>query len=389
MARRVADTFDPTEVAVVTGGPDEGAAFTRAAFDHIIFTGSPDVGSKVMAAAAERLTPVTLELAGKNPAILTDGFDLEEAAHRVMAIKGFNAGQICLESDYVLVPRGRERAFAEACVAATRELFPDGVASPDYTSIMTDHHYDRLVDVIEDAREKGAEVEGDPVAGVADIDELVFADGHMARASAPSTSFPIVEIMRAAGLDTIEQEATASAGISDLVSQARKSRNTHGAIFCEVKVDEELDQVRVTRIVIAVAAGRIINPTTARSQILGGVVMGIGMALHEESVMDTGLGRWINHSLVEYHVPAHADISDIEVIFVDEPDPEVTPLGVKGLGEIGTVGTAAAVANAIFHATGKRVRSLPVTVDKIMTAQCRSRAGSETRGADTPGKRHD
>ena len=127
--------------------------------------------------------------------------------------------------------------------------------------------------------------------------------------------------------------------------------------------------MRVTRIVIAVAAGRISNPKTARSQILGGFVMGIGMALHEETYTDHRLGRFMNHNLAEYHLPANADIdanAAIDVIFVAEPDPEVTPLGVKGLGEIGIVGTAAAVANAIFHATGKRVRSLPVTTDKLL-----------------------
>ena len=97
--------------------------------------------------------------------------------------------------------------------------------------------------------------------------------------------------------------------------------------------------------------------------------MGIGMALHEETMPDTTLGRWMNHNLAEYHVPAHADIEDIDVIFVDEPDPEVTPLGVKGLGEIGIVGTAAAVANAIYHATGKRVRSLPITIDKLLATE--------------------
>ena len=145
-----------------------------------------------------------------------------------------------------------------------------------------------------------------------------------------------------------------------------KSKNAHSAIFAEVKVDEELGVVSVTRIVDAVAAGRIINPKTARSQILGGVVMGIGMALHEETFSDHRLGRWMNHNFGEYHVPVHADIHDIEVIFVDEPDSEVTPLGVKGLGEIGIVGTAAAIANAIYHATGKRVRSLPITIDKIL-----------------------
>jgi xanthine dehydrogenase YagR molybdenum-binding subunit len=133
-----------------------------------------------------------------------------------------------------------------------------------------------------------------------------------------------------------------------------------------VKVDEELGVVRVTRIVSAIAAGKIINPKTARSQILGGVVMGVGMALHEEGLIDHGLGRFMNHNLAEYHVPANADIYDIDVIFVDEPDSEVTPLGVKGVGEIGIVGTAAAIVNAIYHATGKRVRSLPVTLDKLL-----------------------
>jgi len=124
----------------------------------------------------------------------------------------------------------------------------------------------------------------------------------------------------------------------------------------------------VTRVVCATAAGRILNPKTARSQILGGVVMGIGMALHEEAMTDHRLGKVMNHNFAEYHVPAHADIEDVEVIFVDERDDKVSPLGVKGLGEIGIVGTAAAVANAIFHATGKRVRDFPITIDKLLAA---------------------
>ncbi len=177
---------------------------------------------------------------------------------------------------------------------------------------------------------------------------------------------PLTAIMRFAGESSIEAEETASPGISGMISMMKKSRNTHSAVFVEVKVDEELNVVRVTRVVNAVAAGRIINPKTARSQILGGVVMGIGMALHEETFGDAKLGRWMNHNYAEYHVPANADIYDIEVLFVDEPDPEVTPLGVKGLGEIGIVGTAAAVANAIYHATGKRIRSLPITIDKLL-----------------------
>jgi xanthine dehydrogenase YagR molybdenum-binding subunit len=197
-------------------------------------------------------------------------------------------------------------------------------------------------------------------------EDILFEDGAIRLRAANEMALSLAEVIARSELDELKVEETAKPGWRDMWSQIRKSRNTHSAIFAEVKVDAELGVVRVTRIVIAVAAGRIINPKTARSQILGGVVMGIGMALHEESLMDTRLGRYMNHSFAEYHVPTHADIEDIEVIFVDEPDPEVTPLGVKGVGEIGIVGTAAAVANAIFHATGKRVRSLPITIDKLL-----------------------
>jgi xanthine dehydrogenase YagR molybdenum-binding subunit len=211
-------------------------------------------------------------------------------------------------------------------------------------------------------------LDDNPLKGAKSIDDLVFTKGTIALKAEPARRVAIQEVMRAAGLDRIEKEETAGPGMSDMLSMARKSRNTHSAIFCEVRVDEELNQVRVTRVVNAVAAGRIINPKTARSQILGGVVMGIGMALHEETFADKRLSRWMNHNYAEYHVPAHADIYDIDVLFVDEPDAEVSPLGVKGLGEIGIVGTAAAVANAIYHATGKRVRALPITIDKLLDA---------------------
>jgi xanthine dehydrogenase YagR molybdenum-binding subunit len=149
-------------------------------------------------------------------------------------------------------------------------------------------------------------------------------------------------------------------------STDRKAKNTHSAAFAEVRVDEQLGVVRVSRLTLAVAAGRIVNPKTARSQILGGAVMGIGMALQEESLFDHRLGRIMNHNLAEYHIPCHADVHDIDVLFVDEPDSEMSPLGAKGVGEIGIVGTAAAIANAIYHATGKRVRDLPITLDKLL-----------------------
>jgi xanthine dehydrogenase YagR molybdenum-binding subunit len=212
--------------------------------------------------------------------------------------------------------------------------------------------------------EAATKMDGSPIDDAA-RDEIAFRDGHLVVSANPALRVPIVELVRATGKDPLEAEEVAKPGVSGLVDMLRKAKNTHSAIFAEVKVDEELNLVRVTRVVIAVAAARIINPKTARSQILGAVVMGIGMALHEETVMDHRFGRFMTHNLADYHIPVNADIPDIDVIFVDEPDPEVTPLGVKGVGEIGIVGTAAAVANAVFHATGKRVRSLPVTLDKL------------------------
>jgi xanthine dehydrogenase YagR molybdenum-binding subunit len=170
------------------------------------------------------------------------------------------------------------------------------------------------------------------------------------------------EIMRRAGVESIDEKATVKAS----KKQERYSLNTHSAVFAEVHVDEDLGTIGVTRVVSAVAAGRILNPKTARSQVLGGVVWGIGMALQEESVLDDEVGRFMTHNLADYHVPVNADVHDIDVIFVDERDEVVNPLGVKGVGELGLVGVAAAIANAVYHATGRRVRDLPITLDKLL-----------------------
>lgn len=204
-------------------------------------------------------------------------------------------------------------------------------------------------------------MEGSPLANV-DVERAVFADGRISVADDPGRSVSLAEALRAGGVDSIE--ATESAA-PDKDHAKEFESYTHSAVFAEVKVDEELGQIRVTRVVSAIAAGKVLNPKTARSQIMGGVVMGIGSALHEESMLDHRLGRFMNRNLGEYHVPANADVQNIEVIFVDEED-KANPLGVKGLGEIGIVGTAAAIANAVFHATGKRIRHLPITVDKVL-----------------------
>lgn len=144
------------------------------------------------------------------------------------------------------------------------------------------------------------------------------------------------------------------------------SMHSFGAQFAEVRVDPELGEVRVTKFVGAFGTGRILNYKTARSQMLGGIVMGIGMALHEETVTDLQTGRIVNANLGEYHVPVHADIPAIEPYFVEEIDQYVNPMGAKGIGEIGITGVAAAVANAVYHATGKRIRDLPITPDKLL-----------------------
>ena len=144
------------------------------------------------------------------------------------------------------------------------------------------------------------------------------------------------------------------------------SMGSYGAQFCEVRVREDTGEIRVSRWVGAFDTGRILNPKTARSQLYGGIVMGIGMALTEEALFDERSGRVINPSLAEYHIPVNADIPDIEVMFVDIPDPH-TPIGAHGIGEIGITGAGAAIANAVFHATGKRIRQLPITLDKVLS----------------------
>ncbi len=194
----------------------------------------------------------------------------------------------------------------------------------------------------------------------AKLNDVVLLNGKLVAQEDATRAISIADLMRAAKVDRIEQETTAKP------SRDRKyARNTHSAIFAEVKVDEQLGVIRVTRVVNAVAGGRSLNTKTAHSQIMGGVVWGIGMALHEETLVDHNFGRVMNANIAEYHVPVNADVHDIKVIFVDEPDEIINPLGIKGLGEIGIVGVAAAIANAVYHATGKRVRDLPITLDKL------------------------
>jgi xanthine dehydrogenase YagR molybdenum-binding subunit len=205
-------------------------------------------------------------------------------------------------------------------------------------------------------------IKGSPLTN-AKLEDVVLADGKIVSSKDSSRAVSMADAMRHGAVDRIEKEKTNS--FPDGSSHAR---NTHSAVFAEVKVDEQIGIIRVTRVVSAVAAGRILNTKTAHSQIMGGVVWGIGMALHEETVFDHKLGRIMNANIAEYHVPVNADVQDIKVIFVDEPDAIINPMGIKGLGEIGIVGVAAAIANAVYHATGTRVRDLPITLDKLHRA---------------------
>jgi xanthine dehydrogenase YagR molybdenum-binding subunit len=208
-----------------------------------------------------------------------------------------------------------------------------------------------------------ARAQGDTPLRQPRLKDVEFVNGLVRLRADPSRSISLRELMQRAGAAQIEGKSLA---LPNLMKQRKYARATHSAVFAEVRVDEDLGLVHVTRVVSAVAAGRIVNPRTATSQIEGGVVWGIGMALHEEGLVDHRLGRVMNHNLAEYHLAANADVGEIEVIFVDERDEVVNPLGVKGVGEIGIVGVAAAVGNAIFHATGRRVHSLPITLDKVL-----------------------
>jgi xanthine dehydrogenase YagR molybdenum-binding subunit len=143
------------------------------------------------------------------------------------------------------------------------------------------------------------------------------------------------------------------------------SMASYGAQFGEVRVHEETGEVRVSRWLGSFDCGTVVNPKTATSQLRGGIIMGIGMALTEEALFDERRGRIMNPSLAEYHVPVNLDVPHIDVIYTGIPD-EHAPLGARGIGEIGITGAAAAIANAVFHATGKRVRDLPITLDKLL-----------------------
>jgi xanthine dehydrogenase YagR molybdenum-binding subunit len=195
---------------------------------------------------------------------------------------------------------------------------------------------------------------------------VIARGGHLFRRDDESRSESYSDILTRAGLTEVEGHGK---GAADPAAQSTYAMHAHGAVFAEVKVDPDLGQMRVTRLVGAFAAGRIINPRMVRSQLFGGMIWGVSFALHENAVMDARSGRPMNPNLAEYHIPVNADVPSLEAILVEEHDPHVNSLGIKGVGEIGITGTAGAVANAVWHATGIRVRKFPITLDRLIEPQ--------------------
>ena len=194
-----------------------------------------------------------------------------------------------------------------------------------------------------------------------DLKNLVFENGYMMLASDPSRKISYTEVLKYAGLPQLEIIEK-----SEGYNENKYSSYSYSAHFVKVLVHPETGVITINKIVTAIDAGTIVNEKTARSQIIGGVIGGIGMALMEEGVIDHRYGRWVNNNFADYHVPVNKDVPHIEALFVNKPDPIVNPIGAKGIGEVSMVGFPAAVANAVYHATGKRIRDLPITPDKVI-----------------------
>jgi xanthine dehydrogenase YagR molybdenum-binding subunit len=193
---------------------------------------------------------------------------------------------------------------------------------------------------------------------------VVARDGRLHRRDDESRHESYADILTRAGLAEIEARGN---GAADPAAQSNYAMHAHGAVFAEVKVDPDLGQIRVTRMVGAFAAGRVVNPKLVQSQLLGGMVWGVSFTLHEQAIVDHRSGRIMNANLAEYHVPVNADVPRMEAFTVHEHDPHVNVLGIKGVGEIGVTGSAGAVANAVWHATGIRVRRFPIRIDDLVT----------------------
>jgi xanthine dehydrogenase YagR molybdenum-binding subunit len=197
----------------------------------------------------------------------------------------------------------------------------------------------------------------------AKLEDVTFTDGNIVMKGDSTRSVSLKSII---AFNKGRAIKTTNLSVPNVFRLKKYSRAAHSAVFVEVEVDEELGIINVTRALTAVAAGKIINPKTAASQILGGMVWSISKALREETISDHRLGKYMNQNLAEYHIPVHADIHDLDVLFVEENDSVINELGTKGVGEIGLVGMPPAIANAVYHATGKRINRFPIHFDYLL-----------------------
>ena len=215
--------------------------------------------------------------------------------------------------------------------------------------------------LIRGAAERAVGDRSSPLYGLA-IDQLAARDGALVARTDSTRREPLAAIAaRQPGGALVAERHNEAAP-----ERQRYATHAFGADFAEVRVDEELGTIRVSRLVAAFAIGTVLNPKTATSQLQGGLVWAIGMALHEQTVRDRRTARVVTRDLEGYHVPVCADVPELDVLLVHEVDPHVNPLGVKGAGEIGITGATAAIANAVFHATGRRIRELPITIEKLL-----------------------
>jgi xanthine dehydrogenase YagR molybdenum-binding subunit len=206
-----------------------------------------------------------------------------------------------------------------------------------------------------------AKKDSNSVLAGAGADDVRASKEGIFRNDRPDVGETYVTILKRANKEFMEAEQKTGAPMEIM----KYSMHSYAAQFCEVRVHEQTGEARISRWLGSFDTGRILNPKTAISQFRGGIVMGIGMALTEETMFDDRTGRVTNATLAEYHLPVQADVPHIGVMFTDVPDP-LTPLGAHGIGEIGITGVAAAIANAIYHATGKRITGLPITLDKLL-----------------------
>ncbi|TPG37726.1 xanthine dehydrogenase family protein molybdopterin-binding subunit [Roseomonas nepalensis] len=301
--------------------------------------------------------PAHLFQAAARAAIRRDGSGLVEAGAHDMGQGAWTAfTQIAAESLGLDVERVEFRS-------GTSDLPDAGIAGGSaHTATLGGAIRDAGLKAVARLAELATEDPRSPLFGAGNVG-VVARDGRLLRRDDEGRGESFAEILARAGL--AEVEAKGSAAPDPAAAEAYAS-HAHGAVFAEVKVDPELGQVRATRIVGAFAAGRIINPRLVRSQYDGGMIWGVSCALHERAAIDRRSGRVMNADLAEYHLPVNADVPSLEAILVEERDPHVNALGIKGVGEIAITGTAGAVANAVWHATGVRARRFPIAVEDLL-----------------------